>query len=206
MVTTERQKRKPVRLGVLGSTRGTDLQAIIEAIHGGHLDASIAVVISNRADAFILERARNHQIAPVFIEPGNKRRETFDNEVSMILKEHQVELILLIGYMRILSPRFISTWRNRVLNVHPSLLPAFSGGMDLDVHAKVLESGITESGCTVHIATDDVDQGPIIVQKSCPIDEGETRESLKEKVQALEGVALVEAVRLFQDGSPFYER
>ena len=198
--------QKPIQLGVLGSTRGTDLQAIIEAIDRGRLDASIAVVISNRTDAYILERARNHEIETVFIEPRNKRREVFDNEVSRILKKHHVELILLIGYMRILSPLFINTWRNRVLNVHPSLLPAFSGGMDIDVHAKVLESGVKVSGCTVHIATSDVDQGPIVVQKPCPIDKGETRGSLKEKVQALEGVALIEAVGLFQDGSPLFER
>lgn len=205
MTPQKRNARQPtVRLGVLGSTRGTDLQAIIDAIQQDRLNAVVTVVISNKADAYILERARDHGITALTVERKCGGRKAFDHAVSRILREHRVDLILLIGYMRILSPSFIGEWCNRVLNVHPSLLPAFAGGMDLDVHAKVLESGVKESGCTVHIATDQVDHGPIVVQKSCPIADGETRESLKDKVQALEGEALIEAIELFQNGSPLF--
>ncbi len=198
------ETRNSPKLAILGSTRGTDLQAIIEAIEKGRLDASIAVVISNRENAYILERARTNHIAAFHVDGKNKGREAYDHEVSTVLKKHNVELILLIGYMRILSPSFIDAWRNRVLNVHPSLLPDFAGGMDLDVHAEVLSSGVKETGCTVHIATENVDGGPIVVQKSCPIQEDETRETLKDKVQALEGDALIEAIQLFQNGSPVF--
>ena len=216
MITQELATRKPAealrrratrnspRLGVLGSTQGTDLQALIEAIEEGRLDASIAIVISNRENAYILERARKRELLAVYVEGKDRSRKEYEHEVSTILKQNRVELILLIGYMRILSPSFIDTWRNRILNVHPSLLPAFGGGMDLDVHSEVLKSGVTETGCTVHIATEEVDAGPIVVQKSCPIETGETRESLKAKVQALEGGALIEAIQLFQSGSPLF--
>ena len=190
---------KPIRLGVLGSTKGTDLQAIFDAIDQGKLNASIEVVISNRKKAYILERARNHRIETVIISHKDKSREQFDAEMSSELKARGVELILLIGFMRILSGEFCNEWRNRILNVHPSLLPAFAGGMDMNVHEEVLKSGVKETGCTIHFVTEDVDAGSIVVQKTCPVEGEDTPESLKDKVQLLEGAAFIAAIKLFQE-------
>ena len=189
---------KPVKLGVLGSTKGTDLQAIIEAIDAGILDASIEIVISNRETAYIIERARNHKLKTLFIDHRNQSREEFDTEVTRALKKNDVELVLLIGFMRILSKRFVSNWQGRILNVHPSLLPAFAGGMDLNVHEEVLKAGVHETGCTIHYVTEDVDGGSIIVQKRCPVIPDDTAETLKQKVQTLEGDAFIEAIQLLQ--------
>lgn len=191
---------EPAKLGVLGSTKGTDLQIIIDAIDRGELTASVEVVISNRKKAYILERARNHGLEAVFISHKDKAREAYDAEVSQVLKAKGVELVLLIGFMRILSDWFCREWRNRIMNVHPSLLPAFAGGMDMNVHEEVLKAGVKETGCTIHFVTEDVDAGPIVIQKKCPVEPGDTPESLKDKVQALEGEAFIEAIKLFQEG------
>ena len=187
-----------IKLGVLGSTKGTDLQAIIDAIDRGELDASIEVVISNRKKAYILERARNHDIKAIFISHKGKEREDFDREMTDVLKSKGVELILLIGFMRILSPWFCRYWENRIFNVHPSLLPKYAGGMDMNVHEEVLKNKDSETGCTIHIVTEKVDEGPIVVQKKCAVSPDDTPESLKAKVQALEGEAFIEAIKMFQ--------
>ena len=189
-----------IKLGILGSTRGTDLQAIVTAIAQGSINAEVKLVISNRRDATILERANAHGIPTRFISHQNKTREDFDLELSAALKDGGVELVLLIGFMRILSAAFLSDWPGRVMNVHPSLLPAFAGGMDTNVHAEVLKAGARETGCTVHLVTEDVDAGPIIVQMKCPVRPDDTAETLKARVQALEGAALIESVRRFQAG------
>jgi len=191
---------KRIKLGILGSTKGTDMQAIIEAIGSGDLNASIEAVISNRKKAYILERAQNYGIETVIISHKEKTREEFDAEMSEVLKTKGVELILLIGFMRILSGWFCIQWRNRIMNVHPSLLPAFAGGMDKNVHEEVLKAGVKETGCTIHFVTEDVDAGPIIVQKKCSVEQDDTPESLKDKVQALEGAAFIEAIKMFQEG------
>jgi phosphoribosylglycinamide formyltransferase-1 len=189
-----------LKLGVLASTRGTDLQAIIDAIEAGRLDAEIAVVISNKEDAYALERALNHKIESLFIDSRGKTREEFDKAVSDELDARGVELIALIGYMRYLSPWFVHKYENKIMNVHPSLLPAFSGGMDINVHQAVLDRGCKVSGCTIHFVDEGADTGPIILQKAILIEEGETADSLKEKIQDLEGKAFVEAIRLFGEG------
>jgi len=189
-----------IKLGVLASTRGTDLQAIIDEIEAGRLNADISAVISNKEDAYALERASRHGIPAVFIDPKGKSREEFDNDVIKILKEKSVELILLIGYMRILSPGFVNEYRNKIMNVHPSLLPAFGGGMDKDVHQAILDHGVKVTGCTIHFADENVDGGPIVIQKVVDIAEDETVDSLKDKVQAAEKGAFIEAIRLFAAG------
>lgn len=191
--------RPPIKLGVLGSTKGTDLAAIFNAIDDGDLNASVEVVVSNKRQAYILARARERGIPATFIGAKNKTREVFDREVTAVLEASRVDLILLIGFMRILSPGFCERWKNRILNVHPSLLPAFAGGMNLDVHQAVLDAGVTETGCTIHFVTAEVDAGPIVIQKHCPVDPEETPESLKRKVQILEGRAFVEAIRKYQN-------
>ncbi len=187
-----------IRLGILGSTKGTDLQAIIDAIDQKMLDATVEVVISNSSNSYILERATNHNIPNYFISHLSKTREQFDDEISVLLKKHEVDLILLIGFMRILSSKFCREWNGRILNVHPSLLPKYAGGMDMNVHEEVINNKEVETGCTIHFVTEDVDQGPILVQKKCSINKNDTPDSIKKKVQVLEGEAFIEAIKLFQ--------
>ena len=127
-----------INIGVLGSTNGTDLQAVIDAIDNKIINASIKVVISNRKNAFILKRAENHNIKARYVTHKNKTRNEFDQEVTNHLKENNVELILLIGFMRILSNKFCYRWQDKILNVHPSLLPRYAGGMDTNVHQQVI--------------------------------------------------------------------
>ena len=187
-----------IRLGVLGSTNGTDLQAILDAVSAGKLDADVAVVISNRTGAYILERAEINNVSAFFISHKGKKREEFDGEITAVLKEHSVDLVLLIGFMRILSPEFCRVWQDRILNVHPSLLPKYAGGMDINVHEEVLKNKDTETGCTIHFVNKVVDAGPILIQKKCNVDPDDTADSLKTKVQTLEGEAFIEAIKLTQ--------
>ncbi len=187
-----------IRLGVLGSTNGTDLQAILDAVSAGELDAVVAVVISNRTGAYILERAEINNVSAFFISHKGKKREEFDGEITAVLKEHSVDLVLLIGFMRILSPEFCRVWQDRILNVHPSLLPKYAGGMDINVHEEVLKNKDTETGCTIHFVNEVVDAGPILIQKKCNVDPDDTVDSLKTKVQTLEGEAFIEAIKLTQ--------
>ncbi len=188
----------PLRLIILGSTRGTDMQAIIDAIQTGILNARIEVVISNKADAHILERAKNHNIPALFLDPKGMSREEYDVQLSTRLEQYTPDLIILIGYMKILSPVFVRQWKGRIWNVHPSLLPKFAGGMDLNVHQAVIDAGETETGCTIHEVDEGVDSGKIILQKSCPVEPTDTADTLKAKVQKLEGEAFVEAIRAFK--------
>tara|TARA_Y100001970_G_scaffold286464_2_gene408708 strand:- start:1778 stop:2362 length:585 start_codon:yes stop_codon:yes gene_type:complete len=190
-----------IKLGVLGSTNGTDLQAILESIKDKKINASVKIVISNQEHAFILERAKTQGVKACFVSHKNKTREEFDREVTSLLEEHNVELILLIGFMRILSQEFCHRWQDKILNVHPSLLPKYAGGMDTNVHEEVLLNGEIETGCTIHFVTEDVDSGPILIQKSCAVEENDTVETLKKKVQALEGQAFVEAINLVTNKS-----
>jgi phosphoribosylglycinamide formyltransferase-1 len=183
------------RLAILGSTRGTNLKALVEAIQEGILDASIELVISNKISAPILERARNFGFPARFVNPKGLSREDYDSALSKILIEHKIDLIVLIGYMRILSPLFVLAWENKIINIHPSLLPAHAGLMNLEVHQAVLNAGETETGCTVHFVTEDVDAGPIILQKHCPVMKNDKAETLKTRVQQLEGRLLVEALQ-----------
>jgi phosphoribosylglycinamide formyltransferase-1 len=183
-----------IRLGIMGSTRGTNLSALAEAIAQKQLHAQIEIVISNKADAQILQRAQGLGLKTVFVDPKGLSREDYDRNISQLLQAAQVELVVLIGYMRILSPFFVDQWAQKIINVHPSLLPAFAGKMDLDVHRAVLASGLKTTGCTVHYVTSDLDAGPIILQKSCPVLQNDTPETLKERVQKLEADSLIEVI------------
>ena len=183
-----------IRLGVLGSTRGSDLVPIIKAIKSGRLCASIEVIISNEKNSLILKKAERYKIPRAFIEHKGKERAVFDREIDKKLSEKKVDLVLLIGFMRILSKEFVSAWEGQIINVHPSLLPKYAGGMNNDVHRDVLKAKDKETGCTIHLVTSEVDRGPIIVQKKCAVLEADTIDSLKERVQSLEGVAFIEAI------------
>lgn len=184
-----------LKLAILGSTRGTGMIAIIDAIKASVLPATIQIVVSNKKDALILERARHQNLPTLFIDPTNLSRDQYDLKLTECFLAHQVDVIVLVGYMRILSNEFIAKWRNKVINVHPSLLPAFSGLMDEQVHLAVLDSGVKESGCSVHVVTETVDSGPILMQKKCVVLSDDTLASLKARVQLLEGEALVEAIK-----------
>ncbi len=185
---------KPLKLGVLGSTRGTILEPIIQAVVHKRIKATIEVVISDKQDAFILQRAHQYRIPAHLISPQGLERVVYDQAITETLSSYKVDLILLIGYLRILSPAFVNQWQGKIINIHPSLLPAFAGLMDLKAHRAVLDAKVKISGCTVHYVTHDVDAGPIIVQKSCAVLSNDTPESLKMRVQQLEGPAMIEAI------------
>jgi phosphoribosylglycinamide formyltransferase-1 len=187
-----------VRLGILGSTRGSNLVPIVEAIQSERLNASIEVVISNKATAGILEKAKAFELEAYSLDTADTKgqsREVFDKAISEILHQHQVDLVVLIGYMRILSPFFVREWQGRVINIHPSLLPKFAGLMDLEVHQAVLDAKERSSGCTVHLVTEGLDEGPIILQATCPVLADDSKETLKTRVQALEGELLIKAIQ-----------
>jgi phosphoribosylglycinamide formyltransferase-1 len=184
-----------LRVGVLGSTRGTALQGVLDAIAARTLNVEIVTVISDRAAAPILDRARRHGVPALFLDPAGLKRADYDARVTAALEATGAKLVLMIGYMRIVSPAFVDAWRGRLLNVHPSLLPAFGGMMDKSVHQAVLDAGVPETGCTIHQVTEDVDAGPIVLQKRCPVLPHDTADTLKERVQALEQAAFVEVLQ-----------
>lgn len=186
----------PLRIGVLGSTRGTALQGILQALAKGSLPGvELALVVADKPGAGILERASAAGVDSLFLDPHGLDRPIYDAEVTQAFEEAGAELLLMIGYMRIVSHGFIDQWRGRLLNVHPSLLPAFAGLMNRRVHEAVLASGVRETGCTIHQVTEEVDAGPVVLQLRCPVLEGDTVETLKDRVQALEQQAFVEVLR-----------
>ena len=189
-----------LRLGILASTKGTDMQAVIDVISSKKLNAVISVVVSNKKDAYALERAKNNNINAVFLEPKGKDREQYDKEIAKVLEQNNVDLILLIGYMRFLSPWFVNKYKNKIMNIHPSLLPKYAGGMDRDVHAEVLKNNEKVTGATLHFVDEGADTGPIILQKEVKIEKNETINSLKEKVQNAEQEIIVKAIDLCSRG------
>ncbi len=195
-------RSKKLRIGVLASGRGSNLQAVIDAIEAGTLQATIAVVLSNKKDAQALERARRHGLTDVFLDPKPYTgqpdgREAYDRAILDVLKKHEVELIILAGYMKIVTPVLIQAYVNRIMNIHPSLLPSFPG---LDVQRKALEWGVKISGCTVHFVTEGVDEGPIIIQAAVPILEGDTTETLSARILVQEHRIYPRAIQLYAEG------
>jgi len=188
-----------LRIGVLASTRGTDMQVIIDEIEKGKLNAELVCVVSDRRDAYALKRARKHGIEAIYLNPKRLSKEEYDRRLIQILDERDVDLVLLIGYKRFLTKLFIDRFRNRIMNIHPSLLPAFPG-WDLDVHKSVLDYGVKITGCTLHFVDENIDAGPIILQKAVPVYDDDTPESLKERVQKAEQEIILEGIRLFMKG------
>jgi phosphoribosylglycinamide formyltransferase-1 len=190
-----------VKVAVLGSTRGTALQGVLEAIAARTLAAEITLVVSDKPNAGILTRASAHHIRNLYLDPKGQPREAFDAQVTAAIEASGAELILMIGYMRIVSPGFVAHWKGRLLNVHPSLLPAFAGLMNKSVHEAVLASGVAQTGCTIHQVTEEVDGGEIVLQKRCPVLPGDTVDTLKDRVQALEQQAFVEVLQAWDPAS-----
>lgn len=190
-----------LNIAVLASTSGTDLQVILDKINDGSLkNVALKCVISNKEDCFALERTRNAGFLDIYLDPKGKSREEYDREIAKVLEDHEVDLIIMIGYMKYTSDWFVEKYRNRNMNIHPSLLPAFGGKMDLDVHQEILDHGCKVTGCTLHFATEELDNGPIIIQKVVRIAEDETKDTLKEKVQKSEQEAIIEGIELYRDG------
>ena len=193
---------KKLRVGVLASGRGSNLQAILDAIEAGTVDAQIVLVLSNKKDAVALERARKHGLKDVFLDPKpfagqSDSREAYDRAVLDVLRKHDIELVLLAGYMKIVTSVLVKAYENRMMNIHPSLLPSFPG---LDVQKKALEHGVKLSGCTVHFVTEGVDEGPIIIQAAVPILEGDTPETLAARILMEEHKIYPKAVQLYAEG------
>ena len=191
-----------MRVGVLASGRGSNLQAIIDAIEAGRIDATIVLVLSNKKDAAALERARKHGLTEVFLDPKPfagqpDSREAYDRAVLDVLRKNDVELVLLAGYMKIVTPVLVKAYENRMMNIHPSLLPSFPG---LDAQKRALDHGVKLSGCTVHFVTEGVDEGPIIIQAAVPILEGDTPETLAARILVEEHKIYPKAVQLYAEG------
>lgn len=187
-----------VKIAVLVSGNGSNLQAIIDSIEKGHIkNAAINVVISNKANAYALERAKNHGINTVFLDPGEYDKDGYDRTILKILNQYNTDLLLLAGYFRILGNEIIELYRNRVMNIHPSLLPAFKG---LHAQKQAFEYGVKVAGCTVHFVDEGLDSGPIILQRCVPVLPGDTEETLTARILEQEHIIYPEAVRLFTEG------
>lgn len=182
-------------IAVLVSGRGSNLQAIIDSIENGYLKAKISVVISDIGDAYALERARKHGIDAVFVNPKKfSSKELYEEEILGILKTHRSELVLLAGYMRVLGKTLLDAYSNRILNIHPALLPAFPG---LHAQKQAFDHGVKVAGCTVHFVDGVLDGGPIILQRCVEVKEDDTDETLAERILEHEHKIYPQAVKLF---------
>ncbi|HHV23048.1 MAG: phosphoribosylglycinamide formyltransferase [Methanosarcina sp.] len=187
-----------VKIAVLVSGNGSNLQAIIDSIEKGHIkNAAINVVISNKANAYALERAKNHGISTVFLDPGEYDKDGYDRAILNVLNQYNTDLLLLAGYFRLLGNEIIELYRNRIMNIHPSLLPAFKG---LHAQKQAFEYGVKVAGCTVHFVDEGLDSGPIILQRCVPVLPGDTEENLTARILEQEHIIYPEAVRLFTEG------
>lgn len=191
----------PYKIAILSSTNGTNLQSFIDARDKGELEnIEICCLITDKGMCGAAEKARAVGLKVYFIDPKPISRETYDQSVADTLAYFDVDLVVLGGYMKILGPAVIEKYRGKILNVHPSLLPKFAGGMDMNVHQAVLDAGETETGMTIHQVTEVVDAGEIVLQKKVAVESGDTAESLKDKVQALEKEWYPKVVKALADG------
>lgn len=189
---------KKTVIAVLVSGSGTNLQSIIDRCESGSIPAVVACVISDREGAFGLERAKRHGIPSFFIDPkAHSSREAHEEAIAGILERFRVELVVLAGYMRLLTKGMIDRYRARIINIHPALLPSFPG---TDGYGDAWRYGVKVSGCTVHFVDEGCDTGPIILQRANPIEENDTFESFRERGLKIEHQALPEAIRLFCEG------
>ncbi|MCQ6962424.1 phosphoribosylglycinamide formyltransferase [Methanolobus chelungpuianus] len=186
-------------IAVLVSGRGSNLQSIIDSIESGNIpDARVSVVISDVKNAFALERARNHGIDAVFIDPRTfVDKKAYEQELLRVLGQYDIGLILLAGYMRIVGREVIEAYRNRIINIHPALLPSFMG---LHAQKQAFDYGVKVSGCTVHFVDEGMDTGPIILQRAVPVLEGDNADTLAARILEQEHQIFPEAVKLFVEG------
>jgi phosphoribosylglycinamide formyltransferase-1 len=185
------------KIGILLSGRGSNFEAIADSILAGRLEAEIAIVISNRAEAPALGPAKRRGLNAQLIPSKGKVREEHDTDVLAALRRAQVDLVCLAGYMRLLSPEFVREFRDQIVNIHPSLLPAFPG---MDAQKQALEYGARITGCTVHFVDEHLDHGPIILQKSVPILDGDDVQTLSARILEQEHSAYSEAIALILSG------
>ncbi len=185
------------RLGILISGRGSNFEAIADSVSRGELAAEIAAVISNRPDARGLEAARRRGLPAVSLPSRGLDREVYDRMLIEELRKYRVDLVCLAGFMRLLSAGFIRAFPQRILNIHPSLLPAFPG---LDAQQQALEHGVKITGCTVHFVDEDLDAGPIILQRAVPVEDDDTVETLSARILAEEHRLYTEAIRMVLAG------
>jgi len=187
-----------MRIAVLASGRGSNFEAIARAVREGRIDAEIAVLIVDRRRAGAVERAESFGIKWIFVDPGSyPSREDFDGRLVDILSHLEVDLVCLAGYMRIVTPPFVDAFRNRIMNIHPALLPSFPG---LNVHERAVDYGVRISGATVHFVDYGTDTGPVIVQAAVPVSPDDTAETLSEKILKFEHRIYPQAVKWFVDG------
>jgi len=195
--------KQPLRLGVLVSGRGSNLQAIMDHARRGALDAQVAVVVSDVPDAYALERARRAGIPAVAVPRRDYAgKDEFNRAILDHLRSHEADLVVLAGYLRILSNELVDAYQGRIMNIHPSLIPAFCGkGMHgARVHQAALDYGVKVSGVTVHFVENDVDTGPIILQRAVPVEDDDTAETLAQRVLLQEHQVYSEAIQLFAEG------
>lgn len=187
-----------MRLAVLASGSGSNLQAIINAANCGEISGSVAVVCSDKEESFALERARRHEIEALFLNPRRySHREAYDSDVVYLLREREIELVILAGFMRLLSAYFVEQYRGRIMNIHPALLPSFPG---VDGVRQAIRYGVKVSGCTVHFVDEGLDTGPIILQEAVNVYDNDTEESLQERIHEVEHRLYPRAVQLFIEG------
>ena len=186
------------KIGVIVSGRGSNLQSIIDHIAEGKLDVEVAVVVSDHADAFALERAAKAGIPTAVVErKGCKDKAEFEDKIDAALRKAGAEAVVLAGFMRILTGHFISRWEHKIINIHPALLPSFKG---LDAQGQAVDYGVKVAGCTVHFVDEGTDTGPIILQKVVPVLDDDTEETLAARILKEEHKALPEAIQLWADG------
>ncbi len=184
-----------VNIGVLVSGSGTNLQAIIEAIEAGKIKGKICIVISDNPDAYALKRANKHNIETQYINYKEfNDREEYDKIIVSALKERDCDLVVLAGYLKILTPYFINAYKNKIMNIHPALLPSFPG---LHVQKKAIDHGVKVSGCTVHFVDEGLDSGPIIIQRAVEVKKDDTEETLTKRILKEEHQIYPRAIQLF---------
>jgi phosphoribosylglycinamide formyltransferase-1 len=167
------------KIAVMASGRGTDFQAIVDAVEAGRVSFRVSLLICNVADAFVIERAKKHSIPYVIISHKDKEREDFDMEMDRTLKTSGIDLVVLAGFMRILSDKFVRLWRDKIVNIHPALLPAFPGS---HAHRDALDYGVKLTGLTIHFVDETMDGGPVIFQQAVPVMDDDTVQSLSNRV------------------------
>ena len=187
-----------MNIAVLCSGNGTNLQTIIDGVKSGHIPAKIALVVSDNKDAFALKRAKNAGIETLVLNAKDfETREAFDKEIVKNLERRNIELVVLAGFMRLMSPYFVKEYKNRIMNIHPALLPSFKGTHGVK---DALDYGVKVAGATVHFVDKKLDHGPVILQKCVEVEEGDTEETLWERIHETEHEIYPKAIKLFVEG------